>query len=118
MIWTQFRGEWLDDSKSKGTLLYESGAKYVGLLKNNMRHGEGVYTYPSLEELEIEQANQPNLKIKITDFIRLSFSGEWEDDKQVKGVIIYRDGNKYEGQLFDDEPHGKGVCTYASGDVY
>jgi hypothetical protein len=115
---TQFRGEWLDESKSKGTLLYESGAKYVGQLKNNKRHGEGTYTYPSLEELEREQANQPNFKIYGPDSLRLSFSGEWQDDMKVKGVIIYRDGGKYEGQLFDDECHGKGVYRYAGGDVY
>jgi hypothetical protein len=31
------------------------------------------------------------------DFNRISFSGEWEEDIKVSGVIIYRDGRKYEG---------------------
>jgi hypothetical protein len=57
--------------------LYESGAKYFGQLKNNKRHGEGTYTYPSLEELERELANQPNFKIDAKDSVRISFSGEW-----------------------------------------
>jgi hypothetical protein len=56
--------------------------------------------------------------IDLRDFNRISFSGEWEEDVKVRGVIIYRDGEKYEGQLFDDLPHGKGVSTFLVGDVY
>jgi hypothetical protein len=103
---------------SEGTLIYESGAKYVGLLKNNKRHGRGVYTYPSLEELKQAEAKHPNIKIDFNDTRRVSFSGEWVEDVKVKGLIIYRDGAKYEGQLFDDKRHGKGVYTYAEGAVY
>jgi hypothetical protein len=109
---------WHDDRNSEGTLIYESGAKYVGSLKNNKRHGRGLYTYPSLEELKQAEANHPNIKIDFNDTRRVSFSGEWEEDFKVKGLIIFRVGAKYEGQLFDDRPHGKGVSTFASGAVY
>jgi hypothetical protein len=30
LIWKEFRGVWHDDMNSEGTLMYESGAKYVG----------------------------------------------------------------------------------------
>lgn len=50
MIQTQFTGTWHDDRNSEGTLVYESGSKYVGQLKSNKRYGKGVYTYPNLEE--------------------------------------------------------------------
>jgi hypothetical protein len=50
--------------------------------------------------------------------LRLSFSGEWEEDAKVRGLIIYRNGIKYEGELFDDLLHGKGILTYLSGEVY
>jgi hypothetical protein len=50
--------------------------------------------------------------------MRVSFSGEWEEDVKVKGLIIFRSGNKYEGQLLDDRPHGKGVYTFVNGEVY
>jgi hypothetical protein len=43
------------------------------------------------------------------EFDRKSFSGEWNADEKVKGTIIYRNGHKYEGELFEDVPHGKGV---------
>jgi hypothetical protein len=92
LIWKEFKGVWHDDRNSEGTLIYESGAKYVGLLKNNKRHGTGVYTYPSLEELKQAEANHPNIKIDRYDTRRLSFSGEWEEDVKVKGLIISRDG--------------------------
>ena len=46
------------------------------------------------------------------EFERKSFSGEWNADEKVKGTIIYKDGEKYEGQLFEDVPHGKGVSKF------
>jgi hypothetical protein len=95
--------------------MYESGAKYEGFFKNNKRHGKGVYTYPSLEKLEQQVANQPKFKIDILDSVTKSFSGEWEEDFKVRGVLIYRNGCKYDGQLFNDLPNGKGVYAYESG---
>jgi hypothetical protein len=52
---------WHDDRNSEGTLLYDSGSKYVGHLKNNKRHGKGEYTYPNLEELNEAKANHPEM---------------------------------------------------------
>ena len=68
---------WHDERNSEGTLIYESGAKYVGLLKNKKRHGIGAYTYPSKEELKQAEANYPNIKIDFYASRRLSFSGKW-----------------------------------------
>jgi len=64
------------------------------------------------------KANNPKLIIDKADFIRLSFLGEWKEDVKFRGVIIDRSGNKYEGQIFDDQPHGKGVTTFVSGSVH
>ena len=47
LVWKEFKGVWHDETNSEGTLLYESGSKYVGQLKCNKRHGKGIYTYPS-----------------------------------------------------------------------
>ena len=63
LIWKEFRGIWHDDRNSEGTLLYESGSKYVGQFKNNKRHGKGVFTHPSLVELNQIEANNPKMKI-------------------------------------------------------
>eukprot|EP00331_Platyophrya_macrostoma_P014068 CAMPEP_0176434138 /NCGR_PEP_ID=MMETSP0127-20121128/16486_1 /TAXON_ID=938130 /ORGANISM="Platyophrya macrostoma, Strain WH" /LENGTH=422 /DNA_ID=CAMNT_0017816793 /DNA_START=118 /DNA_END=1386 /DNA_ORIENTATION=- len=34
------------------------------------------------------------------------------------GVITWLNGQKYEGEIQDDEPHGKGVMTWPDGDRY
>jgi hypothetical protein len=109
---------WHDDRNSEGTLLYESGSKYVGKLKKNKRHGRGDYTYPNVQELNKAKENNPKIIIDLYDSVRLSFSGEWEEDIKVRGLIIFRDGNKYEGQLFNDKRHGKGVSTFLDGSVH
>jgi hypothetical protein len=61
------------------------------------------------------EANHPNIIIDFNYSERLSFSGEWEEDAKVRGLIIYRSGDKYEGELFDDLFHGKGIVTSLSG---
>jgi len=33
-------------------------------------------------------------------------------------VIIFNNGNKYEGQMKDRKFHGKGKYTYVNGDYY
>jgi hypothetical protein len=62
-----------------------------------------------MEELDQSEANNQGLIIEYADSHRLSFSGEWEEDVKIKGVSINRHGDKYEGPLFNDRPHGKGV---------
>ena len=83
IIWKEFKGVWHDDRNSEGTLMYESGSKYVGKLKNNKRHGRGDYTYPNVEELNKAKENNPKMRIDFNDSVRLSFSGEWQEDVKV-----------------------------------
>jgi hypothetical protein len=60
--------------------------------------------------LNEEKANYP-IKNYYRDLDRLSFSGEWNFDEKIRGKIIFRDGDKYEGQLSNDLPHEKGAET-------
>jgi len=118
LILNEFTGVWHDERNSEGTLLYESGSKYVGKLKSNKRYGQGVYTYPNFEELNHAKANNLKMILDKRDLTRKEFYGEWEDDIKIKGTLIYRNGDKYEGLLHKDEPHGMGTFNYAKGDVY
>jgi nicotinamidase-related amidase len=61
------------------------------------RHGEGDYTYPDLEGVSLLRRNNLELILDKKEFDRISFSGEWKEDKKVRGVIHYRNGNNYEG---------------------
>nr|CAI5831337.1 unnamed protein product [Callosobruchus analis] len=36
-----------------------------------------------------------------------TYVGEWRDDKKT-GMLIYQNGNRYEGNFFNDVKHGKG----------
>jgi hypothetical protein len=64
------------------------------------------------------KANNPDIKYDKSEYDRISFSGEWEEDAKVKGVIIYRNKDEYEGQLYDDKHHGIGILTDGHGDIY
>ena len=45
--------------------------------------------------------------------------GEWAQDKcDGRGVVKYRSGDVYTGQLLNGVREGKGKCEYGSGDVY
>ena len=82
------------------------------------RHGQGEYTYPNLDQLNEEKANNPNMIIDKYDLDRKLFSGEWIDDEKVRGVILSRSGEKYEGQSFKDQPDSMGVTKFKDGNVY
>jgi hypothetical protein len=45
-----------------------------------------------MEELDQAEGNNQGLIIEYADSHRLSFSGEWEEDFKIKGVIIYISG--------------------------
>jgi hypothetical protein len=66
------------------------------------------------------KAKTPKMIIDEWDYLYLSFSGEWNDDLKVRGIIKYRETfrAKYEGQLLNDIPHGKGVTTFVNGNVH
>ena len=110
LVVIKFLGEWFDEQNSKGTLLYKNGGKYIGEIRNMKRHGQGEYKYPILQDQnELKKMYILKPMVWKGEFYRKSFSGEWNADEKVKGTIIYKDGEKYEGQLFEDVPHGKGV---------
>jgi len=47
------------------------------------------------------------------------YEGEWENDViNGHGTLFYADGDKYEGQWSQGKMHGTGTYTYADGDQY
>ncbi|XP_031421431.1 MORN repeat-containing protein 1 isoform X2 [Clupea harengus] len=72
---------------------------YIGEVKNQTRHGFGVYVYPN-------------------NFFR--YEGEWKMGvKQGNGKVVMKDGSYYEGEFVNGEIEGNGVRYWAkTGSTY
>jgi hypothetical protein len=46
------------------------------------------------------------------------FEFDSQDNKQGSGTYVWSDGNKYEGEMKDNDLHGKGKIEYQDGSVY
>ena len=44
--------------------------------------------------------------------ITIKFDGEWFDEKNSKGTLLYKNGAKYEGEIKNMKRHGQGEYTY------
>ena len=73
---------------------------YEGEWKDGKRHGKGV-----------ETSYQSGCVIS-------TFEGEFKDDQDIRGVITWADGDKYEGEVKNGWMDGYGIMTYANGDTY
>jgi hypothetical protein len=86
-----YDGDWSND-KPNGMGIYtfkDSGARYIGMMKDGKRHGYGTYIFKDNSKYE----------------------GEWRHDSRCgKGVEIFANSNKYEGYWFRDQKHGPGLC--------
>jgi hypothetical protein len=52
----------------------------------------------------------------ISDFIVIEYEGEWFDEKNSKGTLLYKKGGKYEGEIKNMKRHGLGEYTYPNLD--
>ena len=96
----QVKDEEQSESKDE-TVTYANGDKYVGVLQDGQRHGQGTMTYANGDE----------------------YVGTWSNDQQYArhgkvGTMTYANGDKYVGEFMIDKPYGKGTITYANGDKY
>ena len=91
-------GEWKDNEKhGEGTYTYPSGAKYIGEYRKDRRHGQGTFTYENGSK----------------------YIGEWKyGNRHGQGTFSFENGNKYQGEWKDGRKHGKGTFTWADGGKY
>ena len=83
-----------DDNEIK-TKIYEFG-KYIGQLKNDKRHGDGMMYY-----------NDGGM-----------FQGFFKDDFAQKGIMYYNNGEIYEGEFKNTYRDGKGIYYFNGGECY
>ena len=108
--------------KFSGCKLVSTTQKYIGELKDNIREGYGVFTYPnSFFRYEGEwhhgvRHGYGKLKMRDGSY----YEGEWKHG-EIEGMGVRHwnsSGNTYEGEFEDGELNGKGQMVYGNGDVY
>ena len=84
-----------------GYFVYEDGALYAGMWKDNMRQGFGRIIFGP---------NEPDHVFYEGDFVRNEFEG--------RGKFKWRSGTLYEGELENNQPDGEGTIYFSSGLKY
>jgi len=104
----------------KGSAIYDNGTKYEGDWKDGKRNGKGKMQFP-----KSESDDRFSKLFWDTNYIRIqTYNGDWENGLP-NGLGIYEgqvnpdnERVKYEGELTDGKPSGKGVFVYYDGDKY
>ena len=125
------------------SILSESEGRYVGVLVDGVRQGQGRYTFPEGQfyQGEFDQGNfhgkgsfqyvngdhydgewinnqrQGNGVYHFSSGSQ--YSGEWRKDKQEgQGTLSEKNGDQYHGNWLKGMPHGEGIKRYADGRHY
>jgi len=97
----------------KGIAYYLTGEKYICSVRNNQKHGIGTL-YSSLETINgtftEDRLIGTNRDVKIGCKTGNCIDGN--------GTFIYSDNTIYEGEFFNGQPNGYGICYFADGDIY
>ena len=76
---------------------WSNGDKYDGMIKNELPHGRGIYTYSNGD----------------------IYGGEFRfGKKQGEGKLTFAQGGKYVGGFVADQMSGRGKLTFPNGDHY
>lgn len=80
----------------EGAYTYDDWSKYVGVFKDDKRHGQGAIIYPDGQQY---------------------IGGFVNDRREGAGVYTSQNGNKWSGEFKNDKPNGRGVLTDKSGKI-
>ena len=115
----KYEGFW-DHGKLKGQCRYflSNGDYFIGTFKDGKANGYGKYFYKDGSKYEGEwKDDQPNGKGKeISD--DLCFKGIFSSGVKVSGFFKWDDGSFYEGQIENNNFHGKGKFHWKEGSEY
>jgi radial spoke head protein 1 len=88
-------GSWVNDVRQgQGKYTYLNGDTYEGEWDNNLRHGYGTYTY-----------TQTGAK----------YVGQWINGRREGTGELLFNGYSYRGNFLADQPHGGGKYTFDFG---
>ena len=94
----RYEGYWRNNMRNgQGTNYFSTGSEYSGNWKDDKKNGYGTYKYKQESSYE-------------------SYTGDWVMGKMTgNGIFIYKNGNKYIGELADNYFNGEGIMYYADG---
>ncbi|MCB0705950.1 MAG: caspase family protein [Saprospiraceae bacterium] len=110
--------------QGKGVMYYLDGSRYDGQWANNKKHGSGTIVQYDGKTFSGEWNNGTQLS---GGFDRPDFDGHSSPtirdcNKEYcadgKGIYVYPDGSRYEGEFYKGEPEGLGTVVYQNGDRY
>jgi hypothetical protein len=100
----------LDRPHGHGAYRWPDGATYHGEFFEGQQHGHGVYTSPDKSVYDGQWfQNRRQGRGTLTSVVSGSvYDGMWDSDVQSgRGVFLFSSGNKYEGQVEQDQPEGQ-----------
>ena len=149
----KYIGDYKEDKRNgHGIYFYLNGDKYIGEFKDGKKDGKGILYKkdgnkkkelyfengerikfsPDLIDDELKEKNSKN--ISLTEEITKKklngkgikiypnegkYEGEFVNGlKQGKGIYYFDDGDKYIGDFYNDDKQGKGVYYFKEGDKY
>lgn len=142
----KYEGCWENDAKcdTNGRATLAGGEEYQGGFRNNVFNGVGRYRFADRRIYEGEfvdgvrhghgKLTQPNGDSYEGTFVEGKMTGEGKtttqmasriftgthlEGKKVRGVMKYVDqGKSYDGEWANERPHGRGVMTLPTGELY
>lgn len=116
-----YSGTWSDGKRSGvGDMLFANGDTYSGDWKDNEFHGVGKFIYAQLFSTYEGQWRE-GLPDGVGYYRSPSFAyrGEWDKGwMDGDGVLVFKNGDKYEGTVHENKIDGVGVYEYANGNRY
>jgi len=113
-----YDGEWVNgDMNGYGRMRYPNGEEYLGIFKDNMRHGHGTLKSSqnknTLDTIYVGNwVNDVRSGYGVLDYIIRGekYMGMWvNDQRHGQGVVVTVDGVYYEGNFFQNRLAGKGI---------
>ncbi len=114
-------GEWQAGMLTGRALtVYPDGHRHEGEYRNGMPNGRGVTTFPNGNRLDVTYVDG---KASGRGILTLGdgsgkLDADFVDDQAVRGVWAWKNGNRYEGDLKNFQPDGKGKLSQKNGTSY
>ena len=134
----KYSGEFKDGKKhGQGIYTYPTGEKYLGEFNEGIKHGQGTWTFSDgrkfVGEFKDDQMWNGTEFNKNLETLEKMVNGVKEVEKKTVGVLFHREVNgelgwyknsedvndrKYEGEILNGTPNGKGTLTWSDGSKY